>query len=56
MVGLAAKFEAVAHLQAAMGLSEHRACSFVGTWQDGPLSIFSSARGRNARQAMRPCH
>ena len=30
MVGPAAKREAVAHLQAVMGLSERRACSFVG--------------------------
>lgn len=30
MVGPAAKREAVAHLQATMGLSERRACSFVG--------------------------
>ncbi|MFC3321358.1 IS3 family transposase [Mesorhizobium cantuariense] len=30
MVGSAAKREAVAHLQAVMGLSERRACSFVG--------------------------
>jgi transposase InsO family protein len=30
MVGPAAKREAVAHLQAAIGLSERRACSFVG--------------------------
>ena len=30
MVGPAAKREAVAHLQAAMGLSERRACSIVG--------------------------
>ena len=30
MVGPAAKREAVAHLQAIMGLSERRACSFVG--------------------------
>ena len=29
MVGPAAKREAVAHLQAVMGLSERRACSFV---------------------------
>jgi hypothetical protein len=30
MVGPAAKREAVAHLQAVVGLSERRACSFVG--------------------------
>lgn len=30
MVGPAAKREAVAHLQAVMGVSERRACSFVG--------------------------
>ena len=30
MVGPVAKREAVAHLQAVMGLSERRACSFVG--------------------------
>lgn len=30
MVGSAAKHEAVAHLQTVMGLSERRACSFVG--------------------------
>jgi transposase InsO family protein len=30
MVGPAAKREAVAHLRAVMGLSERRACSFVG--------------------------
>ena len=30
MVGPAAKREAVAHLQAVMGLSERRACSIVG--------------------------
>ncbi len=30
MVGPAAKREAVAHLQTVMGLSERRACSFVG--------------------------
>jgi transposase InsO family protein len=30
MVGPALKREAVAHLQAVMGLSERRACSFVG--------------------------
>ncbi len=30
MVGPAAKREAVAHLKAVMGLSERRACSFVG--------------------------
>ena len=30
MVGPVAKHEGVAHLQAAMGLSERRACSIVG--------------------------
>jgi putative transposase len=30
MVGSAAKREGVAHLQAAMGLSERRACAIVG--------------------------
>ncbi len=30
MVGPAAKRDCVAHLQAAMGLSERRACAFVG--------------------------
>ena len=32
MVGSAAKREAVAHLQAMMGLSERRTCSFVGAF------------------------
>ena len=34
MAGPAAKHEAVAQLQAAMGLSERRTCSFVGTDPD----------------------
>ncbi|WP_156941773.1 IS3 family transposase [Aminobacter sp. J41] len=42
MVGPAAKREAVAHLQAAMGLSERRACSFVGA--DRKMVRYQSCR------------
>ncbi|KQZ91873.1 transposase [Mesorhizobium sp. Root157] len=42
MVGPAAKREAVAHLQAVMGLSERRACSFVGA--DRKLIRYQSRR------------
>ncbi|VVT04882.1 conserved hypothetical protein [Rhizobium sp. EC-SD404] len=42
MVGPAAKREAVAHLQAAMGLSERRACSFVGA--DRKMIRYQSCR------------
>jgi transposase InsO family protein len=42
MVGPAAKREAVAHLQAVMGLSERRACSFVGA--DRKMIRYQSCR------------
>lgn len=42
MVGPAAKREAVAHLQAVMGLSERRACSFVGA--DRKMIRYRSSR------------
>jgi hypothetical protein len=42
MVGPAAKREAVAHLQAVMGLSERRACSFVGA--DRTMIRYQSCR------------
>jgi putative transposase len=42
MVGPAAKREAVAHLQAVMGLSERRACSFVGA--DRKMIRYQSSR------------
>lgn len=42
MVGPAAKREAVAHLQAVMGLSERRACSFVGA--DRKMFRYQSSR------------
>jgi putative transposase len=42
MVGPAAKREAVAHLQAVMGLSERRSCSFVGA--DRKMVRYQSCR------------
>jgi transposase InsO family protein len=42
MVGPAAKREAVAHLQTVMGLSERRACSFVGA--DRKMVRYRSSR------------
>ncbi|EAS51323.1 transposase [Aurantimonas manganoxydans SI85-9A1] len=42
MVGPAAKREAVAHLKAVMGLSERRACSFVGA--DRKMIRYQSCR------------
>lgn len=42
MVGPAAKREAVAHLQVVMGLSERRACSFVGA--DRTMIRYQSSR------------
>lgn len=42
MVGPAAKREAVAHLQAVMGLSERRACYFVGA--DRTMIRYQSSR------------
>ena len=42
MVGPAAKREAVAHLQTVMGLSERRACSFVGA--DRKMIRYQSCR------------
>ncbi len=44
MVGPAAKREAVAHLQAVMGLSERRACSIVGA--DRKMIRYRSCRPR----------
>ena len=43
MVRPAVKREAVAHLQARLGLSERRACRLVGADQDDPLPVHSTA-------------
>ena len=50
--GPAAKREGVAHLRAAMGLSERRACSIMGA--EGPLPLVPTVGHAAARQAARP--
>jgi len=53
MVGPAAKREGVAHLQAAMGLSERRACSIVGADRKMVLPVMPAAGHRAARPTAR---
>jgi hypothetical protein len=52
MVGPAAKRDAVAHLQAVMGLSECRACSFVGA--DRKMIRYRSCRSPETELRGRP--